>query len=80
MPSHYMECRVLSRDNRGVYVEWHDGSRERLSYSIAGGLALVKAYSLVGVRATLTADPLTDKLRVSSIESWSLIPQDSIPS
>jgi hypothetical protein len=26
----YCEATVLSHDNRGTYIEWHDGTRERV--------------------------------------------------
>lgn len=45
----YGEATVVSRDNRGTYIEWHDGSRERLKNGIDWPLNTVSAGRQVGM-------------------------------
>jgi len=50
---YYWEAVIISRDNRGTLVEWHDGERERLKGYLDIPLRFLANGTNVGVRVKL---------------------------
>ena len=52
----YWEGQIISRDNRGTLVEWHDGKRERLINGVDEPINYLPNGEFVGMRVRVGAD------------------------